>query len=256
MIEALFFDIDGTLVDSYDGKIPDSTLFSLQELKRRGYRLFVASGRPLCNISDEVLKAVLWDGYICSNGAAFHNEEQRLIRSYSFSLPQKEQLFSLCRKNRISLVYQTPDEMFCVLKYDDDLENAFSFFHMPVPPCREYRFEEVNMATVYQKEGFDFSILNSIDSLCTVKGKAPYADVTLPAYNKGTAIGECRSLFHIKQDCLAFGDGDNDLKMMESADISIAMGNATELLKKKATMVTDRVDNDGIYKALVQLSLI
>ena len=256
MIEAIFFDIDGTLVDSDSGTIPKSTLFSLTELKRKGFRLFVASGRPLCNISPEVLKAVRWDGYICSNGAAFHNADYHLLRSHAFSTKQKEQLFSLCEEKKITLVYQTPEEMFCVLKYDDDLENAFSFFHMPVPLYRKYSSEEVNMATVYQKEDFDFTVLNSISSLSTVKGKAPYADVMLSAFNKGTAINECRVLFDISQDCLAFGDGDNDLEMIESADISVAMGNATEKLKKKATLCTEGVDSDGIYKALVKLSLI
>ena len=45
MIRAIFFDIDGTLLDSATGKVPPSTLACLRALQRKGVRLWVATGR-------------------------------------------------------------------------------------------------------------------------------------------------------------------------------------------------------------------
>ena len=43
--------------------------------------------------------------------------------------------------------------------------------------------------------------------------------------------------------------------MLEYADISVAMGNGVKEVKEKADYVTDKIDNDGLYKAYKQLKL-
>lgn len=49
---------------------------------------------------------------------------------------------------------------------------------------------------------------------------------------------------------MAFGDGGNDVTMLEFAGIGVAMGNATEGPKAAADYVTDDVDHDGVMNAL------
>ena len=51
------------------------------------------------------------------------------------------------------------------------------------------------------------------------------------------------------EDVVVFGDDTNDLVMFDSQWTSIAMGNAKEVLKKKADYVTDTNTRDGIWKA-------
>ena len=50
-------------------------------------------------------------------------------------------------------------------------------------------------------------------------------------------------------DVVVFGDEKNDLSMFQDEWTSIAMGNAIDELKAKATYVTDACDQDGIYNA-------
>ena len=59
-----------------------------------------------------------------------------------------------------------------------------------------------------------------------------------------------------KEDMIAIGDGFNDITMIEYAGIGIAMGNSSDNVKEKADFVTDRIENDGLYKAFVKLGLI
>ena len=55
---------------------------------------------------------------------------------------------------------------------------------------------------------------------------------------------------------MAFGDGENDMEMLEFAGVGIAMGNAEDMVKKSADYVTDSVDNRGIENALRYFSVI
>ena len=45
MIQAVFFDIDGTLTDFTTHEIPDDVFSALSRLKEKGIRLFIATGR-------------------------------------------------------------------------------------------------------------------------------------------------------------------------------------------------------------------
>ncbi|MEG0277428.1 MAG: HAD-IIB family hydrolase, partial [Coprobacillus sp.] len=45
MIKAIFFDIDGTLVSFDTHEIPQSTFDALYQLKEKGIKLFIATGR-------------------------------------------------------------------------------------------------------------------------------------------------------------------------------------------------------------------
>ena len=53
-----------------------------------------------------------------------------------------------------------------------------------------------------------------------------------------------------KEEIMAFGDAENDIEMLQYAQIGVAMGNADDEVKEAADYVTDMVDSDGIYKAL------
>ena len=59
-----------------------------------------------------------------------------------------------------------------------------------------------------------------------------------------------------REDTIAIGDGNNDVSMIQFCGTGIAMGNAYESLKKAADIITDDIDNDGLYNVLVTLKLI
>ncbi|MBQ1258265.1 MAG: HAD hydrolase family protein, partial [Clostridia bacterium] len=46
-------------------------------------------------------------------------------------------------------------------------------------------------------------------------------------------------------EVMAIGDGSNDLGMIEAAGVSVAMGNAVEVLKKAAKYIAPDVEEDG-----------
>ena len=58
------------------------------------------------------------------------------------------------------------------------------------------------------------------------------------------------------EEAIAFGDGENDLGMFEVVGTSIAMGNAWDGVKERASFVTTDVDDDGIWNACKELGII
>ena len=75
--------------------------------------------------------------------------------------------------------------------------------------------------------------------------------------SKRVGIDKMLEHFQIGLDeCMAFGDGGNDIQMLSHVEIGIAMGNASDEVKKYADYITDSVDEDGVFKALKHFNVI
>lgn len=59
-----------------------------------------------------------------------------------------------------------------------------------------------------------------------------------------------------KDEVLAIGDGNNDISMFNVVTNSVAMGNASEYVKKHAKYITSSIENDGFYVILKELEII
>ena len=53
-----------------------------------------------------------------------------------------------------------------------------------------------------------------------------------------------------RENIIAAGDNYNDIEMLEYAGLGVAMGNAPDIVKDKADMITDSNDNDGLVKVI------
>ena len=54
--------------------------------------------------------------------------------------------------------------------------------------------------------------------------------------------------YHLtKEQAIAFGDGTNDIEMLQAVGIGVAMGNATDDVKAAADDLCGNVADDGIY---------
>ena len=65
-----------------------------------------------------------------------------------------------------------------------------------------------------------------------------------------------RHLDFSMEETMAFGDGGNDISIIEQAAVGVAMGNSVPELKKVADYVTTTVDEDGVKNALERYGVI
>ena len=84
-----------------------------------------------------------------------------------------------------------------------------------------------------------------------------FCDVSPIGGTKQNGIDKFLEHYHIDlSETMAFGDGGNDIQMLNHVAVAIAMGNANDDVKEIADYVTDDVDNDGITKALRHFGLL
>ena len=55
---------------------------------------------------------------------------------------------------------------------------------------------------------------------------------------------------------MAFGDGGNDIPMLQHVGVSVAMGNAEQKVKEVADYITTSVDDDGVLQALKHFNVL
>lgn len=260
MINLFFFDVDGTLLDNKSHTISESTIKALRMLKEAGKKIVICSGRGYNGIREvEALRAIEWDGYVLLNGAIFtdgngnehfrHVMSKTLIRKLMKASKEHNLVLSLLGEKE--WLNQEPDEY---------TVKAYHFFHR-----NPYEFEvealdetkSVSMALAFGPEEWDYAPYKAIKELLVLPTKFNYADLNDASINKSVGIKEACRYFDIDlKQTMAFGDGINDLEMIEAAGIGVAMGQGNEVVKQAADYITDAVDQDGIWNALIHFGVL
>lgn len=246
-IKIVFFDIDGTLIDMTKKEISEKTMEALRRLKERNVLLCLATGRgPLTLPSFD---GVEFDVFLTFNGSYCYNKEQTI-----FSNPLPNGDVKTILQNAASIhrpvSIATKDRMIANGK-DRDLIEYYSFAKHEVEVSDE--FEEVLEDEVYQVmlgcRETDYPLL--LKGTRNAKIAAWWdraADIIPASGGKGVGIGKILSYYHLdKSSALAFGDGDNDIEMLQAVGHGVAMGNASERLKAAADDICGHVAEDGVY---------
>jgi Cof subfamily protein (haloacid dehalogenase superfamily) len=84
-----------------------------------------------------------------------------------------------------------------------------------------------------------------------VRSQSYYLDVTPPGHDKGTFVEAVARRLGISTNAVAtIGDMQNDLAMFAKSGLSIAMGNATDDVKQRATHITTTNEDEGFAGAI------
>ena len=103
----------------------------------------------------------------------------------------------------------------------------------------------------------EYFLLSKLDNCQSTRWHDLAIDILHKVGGKQNGIKAILEEYNIcLEETMAFGDGNNDKEMFEFVNISVAMGNAKDELKKCATYITDDIDHDGIYNALKHYKII
>ena len=99
--------------------------------------------------------------------------------------------------------------------------------------------------------------MTELPSLSAARWNPMFADINVKGIDKATGLKEiCQYYGCDTSNTIAIGDGGNDIPMLIKAGIGVAMGNASDEVKSVADIVTDSVDDNGIYNILRNLRVI
>lgn len=259
MMKALFFDIDGTLIDIATHRVPESSVRAIEEARRRGNMIFIATGRSNTIVDIPGLPAEVIDGVVALNGAVCLAGDEAVSLTPIPREPVRE-LSELCIERGYTCLFVTLEGMRVANGNAEFVRGFQEYFNLKPVPETDFGAmmdEDVYQMTVFFTEDDERELKRRFPELEFNRWFPTFADITAAGVNKARGIGAMARYFGIdRADTVAFGDGGNDIPMLRAAGTGVAMGNGSDEVKAAADMVTDRIDRDGIAKAMRALDII
>ncbi|MED0936827.1 HAD family hydrolase [Bacillus cereus] len=258
MYKVVFFDVDGTLLSEIDRSMHESTKEAIQRLIDKGIHVVVTTGRPynLCMQFKELGINTL----ISANGAHIKCGETVLHKSVlSSEIVHDISRFAALHGHGIS--YFT--ENFAMNGIASDNERVMQALSETLnlkkyPEKSRDLSEEIYCLCLYADETEAQKFIERYPSLTFDRFHNYVINVLEDSkVSKLTAIQKVLDYLNISQsEAVAFGDGGNDIEMLQYVGLGIAMGNGGEELKKKADFVTKKSSEGGILFALEQFHVV
>lgn len=253
----IFLDMDGTLIDHAKNEIPASTKEAVKQLKEAGHVCAIATGRcpSLLYGFDKQLEI---DHIIASNGRYVRVGNQ-ILHHQTMPETRVKALTRVLEDHHIGMAFQTAEVYTAKALFGDAHILFAQHYNEEVPQVTEEfdHYDRVLQMIIYTKDPLPKVIMDEFADFTFTKSCAFGYDATMGEGMKEVGVKRLRDWLGFKfEDTIAIGDGMNDISMFEHVATSIAMGNALPKVQSAATMITQSVDQDGIFKAFETLGMI
>ncbi|AXJ12771.1 Cof-type HAD-IIB family hydrolase [Streptococcus pluranimalium] len=278
MVKIIFLDVDGTLVD-YDNRIPESAVKAIRLARDKGHKVYVCTGRSRAEMQPEIWDIGI-DGMIGGNGSYVEDNGEVVMHQ----LISKEEA-----KHIVDWLHSRGLEFY--LESNNGLFASENFKEAARPVLREYSLrkgkteeevkdqeaEDALHGLIYGGELYRDDLnkvsfilsdyqdhLDSIEEFPNLEAHtwggrgetALFGDLGVKDINKAHAVDVL--LNHLgadRKDTIAFGDAKIDIPMLDYCQVGVSMGNGGPEILEMADMITDDVEEDGLYNAFEELGL-
>jgi Cof subfamily protein (haloacid dehalogenase superfamily) len=251
-------DVDGTLV-THDKRLTDGARRAVQRLHDAGIGFTITSSRPPVGMRFfvEPLGITLPIGPF--NGSSILDPQLRVIEQHLIAPETARRSIELLDQFGVDIWLFTNDQWIirrddgkyvpherATIQFDPDLASDFGpwitgaskIVGVSADPVLLERCEAAMQAALGNRAS-------------VVRSQSYYVDITPPGHDKGTFVETMARRLNIPLRAIAtIGDMQNDLAMFRVSGLSIAMGNATDDVKRQATHVTASNDDEGFAKAV------
>lgn len=258
MYKIVFFDVDGTLLSEIDRKMPLSTQVAIEKLMNKGIKVVLATGRPY-NLCEE-FKMMGIDTFISANGALVKCNENTIYKSV-LTTETVETVSAFAELNGHGISYFTEGyTMNGIGSENGRIMNALreTLSLMDYPEKMGSLSEEIYGMCLYADDSEAQKFVDRFPALSFKRWHGYVMSVFEETEAcKSSAIQRVLEHFNIcRSEAIAFGDGGNDIDMLEYVGLGIAMGNGGPQLQQIADFVTKKASEDGISYALEKFGII
>ena len=225
-IKAAFFDIDGTLLPFHAKALPESTVQALAALRENGVKTFIATGRPPVHLPYlHALDGIPFDGYVTMNGQYCYLADGELLYTKYIPAASLQTLLPYIEKEQLSVGFVGKD--FCRFNLINDLSRDFAKkLELGAGDVAALiQHEDIYQLSAFLPPEKEAEFLRRCPGCLAVRWEDDFCDI-LPA-GGGKPNGLAHTLAHLgltREQSIAFGDGGNDVTMLEYAGIGVAMG--------------------------------
>lgn len=266
-------DLDGTLLDS-NKRLTTKNLYALENAAEEGWEIVPATGRLYSGMPDFIRELPFLNYVIAANGAQVIDLKRRRI-VYEAELQYKKAVKLMEYLDNFDVIYdcyvagkayrnESHKARIDQVVQDRHTRQLLHDLREPVADLKafiEEQQEDVQKVQFFAKD--DILRLKLVELI-----KQQFANVAVSSAldqnveindelgNKGDALRALANYLEVeRENTIAIGDGHNDLSMIYTAGLGIAMSNAAQRVKDDAKWVTLSNDMDGVAAAIEEFCL-
>ena len=256
MIKLVATDIDGTILIP-EGEFTEGVKSCVGRLCRQGVKVVLVTGRMKAAATRIAKELNLNTPIVSYQGGLVTVGEDVLYERYLTS-EQAQRILDWAKSVNIHInlynddILYSENDCYEVQRYCNNLHTEYV-----VKP-----FAEINKTKINKLLAIDYSNPERINELekelpkifpdiYIVKSTPYFLEFSNPEASKSCAVNFLKEYWGLKQEeILTIGDQNNDIELLKAGGLKIAMGNATDELKKYADFITDSVFEDGFVRAI------
>ncbi|WP_449449436.1 HAD family hydrolase [Streptococcus suis] len=279
MPKLIFLDVDGTLVD-YHNRIPESAIRAIRQARENGHLVYVCTGRSRAEMQPELWEIGL-DGMIGGNGSYVEHQDQ-VIMHQLLSEEDSRAIVDWLHERGLEFYLESNNGLFASENFRERARETLRIYSMNKGKTAEevatQEVEDVMHGMIFDGQLYrnDLNkisfVLNSYQDHLDSKQAFPqlvantwggrgesalFGDLGVKDIDKAHAISVLLDHLGASQaDTIAFGDAKIDISMLDYCAVGVAMGNGGAEILAMADMITDDVEEDGLYNAFERLGLL
>ena len=258
-IKLVVTDIDGTIANK-DNEISQNVKDCINSLKKNNIKVVIATGRMFCSAEVMANKIDLKDEIIAYQGAIIQkNGSTQPLRARYVPENIAREIINELKTRRIHTQVYINDKIH--VENDNEIVQAYAK-KMYTDYTVVKSFDDIELKGVHK-----ILAINSLPEIildvtqeaqtkyegkiCVTRSTPYFCEFSHLEANKGSAIEFLADYYKIDiSQVMALGDQDNDIEMIKTAGVGVAMGNATKALKEVSDYVTTPLIEDGFVYAV------
>ena len=258
MVRLICIDVDGTLVGSSGGVLPE-VWDAAARARAAGIRLAICSGRPAFGATREYAACLDADGWhVFQNGASVVHLPSGESRSTPLPPESVAMLVTRARKRgRVLELYS--DTEYAVESDSDRARRHAELLGVPFErrPFASLRGTVVRAQWLVAPDDLDalraeaHPGLNVSPSTSPVMPDTVFVNLTLAGVDKAHAVRAVAEAYGFALgEVMVVGDGHNDATAMAAVGYPVAMANADDAARAAARIHVGHVDENGLVEAI------
>ena len=251
-------DFDRTLVWE-DGLLRPRTRAAIECARAAGLRVIVVTGRMFRSIRPYLEEAGLDDPVVCYQGAVVAEPATgRFLRHEPIPLELGRETIAALEEEGFPVNCYVDDELF-VAEVTPEAERYASFQRLPIhavgdlgawlsrPPTKLVAIDEPEVL-----DGLEARMKARFDGRLYISKSLPFfLEFASPDVTKGSGLAFlAEHLGFLPERTVAFGDGENDVELLEWAGFGVAVANAHERVLGVADWVCPPAAEEGVAQAI------
>ncbi len=259
-IRLCYFDVDETLVDSSRRIVPELE-GALGRCRAAGIGLSLATGR-MYESARPYARAIQADAplILCNGGRIHDPHTENVLFSRTLALEEAYRVLELVKHFQLHVNVYYNDRIYIDHENDTSRESAAKdgVAQFPVGDLRTFLDgEPMKLLIIGPGEKLE-SLRSEYESTPhrseVVRSEPTYLEILPQGATKGSALTEVSRLTGVPlSQIAAFGDSNNDLELLQTAGLGIAVANALPQVKAAADRITLHPHGSGVARELLRI---